>query len=454
MEQLGLDRAFNVVTFLWWVYLLLIWKVTQYCIGYDRINTFSFFLPLLMITNGIFVPFTGSINEIITAFPITTFYTYWLALAITYACLPIGILVANLFRRHRNTGLRTSFLQLREVTSTTAVKIYILAVAGLALFSLLQIYAQGRNFDLAAYVSGAMDYEQYAAHRYSFAKLTSGWDYYLYHKLPYSIAPIALIIVWNWKTLARWKRIAFVLLVTFAIVHTGHKMPLISVVLYLAVSRVILNRQLVVSRAVKITAVLAFLATVFLVLPLFYFLQGERSYTAALFWSLTRTLWEPSRGLQLYFEVYPAYHHFLYGMSVKTFAMIAGVNDYITPSVYIPSKVLGLNETSFPSLFIGEAWADFGYYGVVASSLISGFILQIYNVWFFNQQRPRLEEVALHLSIVLGSMHLLETNLITSFLSYGIVANFAIYLLLKIGSSGGLGEKRPLPATPAARPSS
>jgi hypothetical protein len=173
------------------------------------------------------------------------------------------------------------------------------------------------------------------------------------------------------------------------------------------------------------------LMAMFVVIPFFYMMQGEETYGSAMFWAVERIFLEPARGLQLYFETYPAIHPFLHGTSTHAIAALVGAKDYVTPSIYIPNQVLGIENTSFPTLFIGEAWADFGYFGIALASVAVGFLLQIYNVWFFNQTKPKLEEVALFVSIILSTIHLEASNLMTSLFSYGMLSSFIIYRMLR-----------------------
>lgn len=449
MEQLGFTFDLGVIALLWWAWLGLAAWILYRCVGYKLINCFTFFFPLLILTNGILVPFTRDINSLITGFEITQFDKYWTSLFVMYACLPLGVLGANLLRRDVPEHQRPA--QVLQVGSPYRTKLYLGIVLLISVFSLAQIFLQGLQFDLIAYFSGEMDYAQYANHRYGFAQATAGADYYLYNKLPYGIAPLAVILVWNMAGLRRWQRWSFLAILSFALLQTGHKMPLMTILAYVVLSRSAIQRNLVFTRKLALGMVALFVATLLIILPGFYLLQGEGSYLFALYWSIIRTVGEPSRTLQLYFEVYPYYHDFLYGTSSRIIAGLAGVTDFVPPSVYIPTQILHLEETSFPTLFIGEAWADFGYWGVALTSIIVGFLLQLYNVWYFNKRSLRLEDTALFLSIAMGSIHLLEANFLTTLLTYGLAMNFVIYMLIKgerrgAGPAEGLRAVRPSPA--------
>ena len=428
--ETGLTFSLNAETIAWWLFLLLAYFVFRRCIGYKQVNAFSVFLPLTLATNGILVPFSQQLNEQITAFQIAKFSDYWLGLALMYVSMPLGILIANTFKK-KNQLSGVELQDSEVVGNPRAVRIYFLIVILISLISIVQIYASGLGFDLYSYVTLKMDYMDYAAHRYGFAEATRGWAYFLYNKLPYGIAPLSVIIVWNARGLEKWKKAVFLIILAIAIMQTGHKMPLIVLAACLVLSRVLVRSHFRVSKTIIWSSVAVLLAAMFVAIPLFYVMQGEETYGSAMFWAVERIFLEPARGLQLYFETYPAIHPFLRGASTGAIATLFGVKSYLPPSVYIPNEVLGIENTSYPVLFTGEAWADFGFAGIVLASVAVGFLLQIYNVWFFNQSKPRLEEVAVFISIVLSTIHLQASNLLTSLFSYGMLSSFLIYRLIR-----------------------
>jgi hypothetical protein len=428
--ETGLTFSLNSATIAWWLFLLFVFFVFRRCVGYKQVNTFSIFLPLTLATNGILVPFSQQLNEQITAFEITRFSAYWTGLTLMYATMPLGILLANACKR--KDQLSDAELQDADIVgSPRGVRIYLVLVLLISLISIVQIYSSGLGFDLYSYFTLKMDYLDYAAHRYDFAEATRGWPYFLYNKLPYGLAPLSIIIAWNARGLEKWKKAVFHGILTIAILQTGHKMPLIMLIACLVLSGALIQCRFRISRTVIWFGLAVLLGAMLVVIPLFYLMQGEETYGSAAFWAVERVFLEPARGLQLYFETYPAIHPFLHGASTGAIANLFGVKDYVTPSVYIPNEVLGIENTSYPVLFIGEAWADFGYLGIALSSVAAGFLLQIYNVWFFNQRNPGLEEVAVFISIVLSTIHLQASNLLTSLFSYGMLSSFLIYQMIR-----------------------
>jgi hypothetical protein len=453
--DIGLSYGVDFTAISWWVFLLLVWVLHRRLVGYKGITTFTVFLPFTFITNGFLVPLTRDLNYQITGVDLTSYNQYWWALALMFVAILLGVVLANRMRRSDDAGY-PRLDQCDIVGNPTGAKWYVIIVLLISVVSLIQIYAHGLAFNLYSYVTMKMDYTTYAAHRYGFADATKGWEFFIYNKLPYGIAPLAIILVWNAQGLATWKRVAFMVILAFALLQTGHKMPAVFLLVYMVVSRAMIRRRLVMDRKTIWISVAMFLVVLLGIVPVFYLMQGNDTYGSALFWSVERVFLENARGLQLYFEAYPNIHPFLHGASTGTIAKLMGVTNYVTPSLYIPTEVLGLEDTSFPSLFIAEGWADFGFLGVFLTSLLVGFLLQSYNIWFYSRKQPRLEETALFLSIVFGTYHLQASNLLTSFFSYGMVGNFLIYLLIRrrnarsphrVISSGPAG---PIPASPLA----
>lgn len=451
LENIELGIVLDAVTIGWWLYLVVICLIARRLIGHSGITTFTFFLPYLVLTNGVLVPVAPDFAFQLTGMNLTivNYSSYWWSLALMYACLLIGIALANLCSKPPVADQARD--RLNVLRHPKAAGAYVWLVFALAAGSLLQIYAMGLNFDLLSYITLKMDYDAYAAHRYGFAEATQGIDFWLYNKLPYGIAPLAVIFVWNAKEWDGWKRVAFTLIVALALFQTGHKMPSVFLLAYIVMSRAIIARQFTLGRKMVRTTVVLGAVVILGVVPAFYMFQGSLSYGNSLFWSVERIFVEQARVLQVYFECWPDYHPFLHGASNATIAALMGVSDFVPPPLYIANEFLGLENTSFPALIIGEGWADFGYYGVALISVAAGFILQLYNRWFYSLPRPSLEDSALFLAIVFGTYHLFASGLLTAMFSYGLLGNLVIYKLIKQAAVLKLEAPRADDHVPVAR---
>ena len=416
----------------WWVFLLVIWRLHKRLVGYRGITTFSIFLPYVMATNGLLVPIANDIAFEMTGIDLTqltSYDDYWRSLAVMYVALLAGIALANRFRR--TPPMATPVLDdLQTSSNPAAANAYIALAAVIAVFSVIQIYASGFGFDVLSWVTLQMDYNAYNAHRQAFSEASKGWEFYVYNKLLYAIAPLALVLVSNMRGIVTWKRVAFTAALALAAMQSGHKMPILFIIVLIIFSKAMIRRNLVLERRTVVLGLALLLVLTFLILPGFYLASGNETYVDSLSWSFERLFLEQERTLLLHFETYPRLHPFLNGASTGTIATLMGVTDYVPPSVFIP-KNMGIDDTSFVALFIGEAWADFGFIGVAIMSVVVGFMLQLYNIWFYSQQRPHLEETATFLVIVFNAYHLLECNFFTTLFTYGLASTFVIYLCIR-----------------------
>jgi hypothetical protein len=249
--------------------------------------------------------------------------------------------------------------------------------------------------------------------------------------LPYAIAPLAIIMTANWKGFALWKRLVFFGVLVFTVAQSGQKMAPLMVLGYVLVSAWMLRDKLNLGRDLWALVGLLFIALISGILPLLYWLQSGQPYYVTFVTSIQRIFLEGPKTLQFYFEVYPAHHPFLHGASSRVIAHLMGQEGFVPPSVYVATEFLGHKNVSYPALFIGEAWADFAFPGVIIASLFVGFLLQSFNRWFYGLAQPRLEELGLFLATVFGVFHLLASNIFTSLLTFGLLANVLVYLLVR-----------------------
>src|ERR1700676_3732179 len=161
---------------LWEAFLVLMFGITWRLIGIKRLNTFSLFLPLALVTNGIFQPFARNINQVISGIDIgeAAYLRCCVGLALFYVGLPAGILLAN-----------SSF---RAPVRFRIVKAQCRWPVGCVLFLLLICFASsaylwiikedGMFLNPVVFVRGFGDAESYAQYRYTFAEMTSGAKYF------------------------------------------------------------------------------------------------------------------------------------------------------------------------------------------------------------------------------------------------------------------------------------
>jgi hypothetical protein len=142
---------------------------------------------------------------------------------------------------------------------------------------------------------------------------------------------------------------------------------------------------------------------------------------------------EYDRGLQLYFEIYPDVHGFMYGKSSGLLNSVRGLSLPVDelPERYIAVYYLGpgyLN--TWNAAFVGTAWADFGYVGVVAETLLLAAVLQFFARWFSRVRKTALV-MGTECALILAATKTSEVSLTASFLSFGLISAFILYLTLR-----------------------
>ena len=419
---------------LWWIlcwetFLTAVSYFTWRLIGINRLNSFSFFFPLVLLTNGILLPFSRNINSVLSGREIgdIAFGRFTFGVALFYVCLPIGILLAKATWKTKNRFL---FIE-NTCSSPKGCFLFLSSVALIAAVYLGVIISDGLFLNPLTLVHGFGTYDDYALHRYNFAAATSTAKYILYNKLPYSIAPLAVIIIWNWRRIPMLARIIGMGLISLVLLQTGHKLPLVFLLCICLISQQALKTNLRISSGLLVKGIGGFVIIIFAIIPFFYLRQGISTYGEALWWSVERVFGESYRALQLYFYTYPDLHAYLGGASQNTIAAMMGVDNFVPTAVYIPTVVLELENTSYPALFISDAWADFGFWGVAVASIACGFSLHMFNLWFFRAEKRRLEDAALLIAVAVSAVHLTYCNIITAFSTYGLGAFVLIYMAIQ-----------------------
>jgi hypothetical protein len=224
-----------------------------------------------------------------------------------------------------------------------------------------------------------------------------------------------------------WLVIVGALLLTNG-VSSGHKSLLVMFLIgaYIAFQIGWLKGRIRVFSAGNITLLAC---TVLLVTYLYTAQYKGTSFTEALEMTWYRSALEPNRGLQLYFYVYPNIIGHLFGASSRVISAILGI-EATPPHTAIPLEVFGQHGTGWNVVFIGDAWADFGWFGVLGSSLVTGLLLQYYNITF-DRVRPTAWSKAVQASLVVFSAKLAQVSLLTSLLTFGVGLIVIIYLLTR-----------------------
>jgi len=417
-------------------YLFLGWVVYQFqkhtrC--FTTWNTFTLFLSLAILSHGINVPFSMSVNKALgVAISDGALVQFAANLVLMYVSILLGVLLVNRAFRYTPTQKFTPDPKL-GINPLVFWPVVIL-------FNILLIYKLKTatiNLDLFSFFSQSLSPEEYKAARVLFGKTTSSeGSLLLYFANIASLAffPCLLFVFYLARDIKKnviitgvfWATL--VLLIYHSLV-SGHKASVLFVIVGLLICHNFKKGNISFAKTLKLPLVLAGV-TFFLLLPFLYAVQ----YSYLNYWEALYSVWyrltiEPNRVLQLYYYTYPEHHDYLLGTSSQWVARVVGTS-VMPPHSYIPKMVFGQWRTTWNAIFIGDAWADFAYAGTVLFSLTIGILLQLYNIWFSRSKKTVLVQ-ATYVALIINALTLATAGMLASFLSFGLLSVFVLYLFSK-----------------------
>jgi hypothetical protein len=214
--------------------------------------------------------------------------------------------------------------------------------------------------------------------------------------------------------------------VAFGRAATLHKSPLVSwiavIVLGFWFQRGIRVRWLrLVALALALFALLSFL---------YSWIYGT-SYSAGVQSSWDRVTLIPQLCLSLFVKTFPAYHDFMHGHSIGLYHNLVSTEPFVAGQQVVQAY-LGTRSTTPNSVWIADGWADFGWAGVVISSLIAGFVLRYLETVLLNMPRSPLSRAGyafLLVSCISMASQSVPAALLTGGVGIGPIAVLALWWL-------------------------
>jgi hypothetical protein len=119
------------------------------------------------------------------------------------------------------------------------------------------------------------------------------------------------------------------------------------------------------------------------------------------------------------FYVYPHYLPHTWGMNIGLVHTLFGSGDLLSAHSRV-ANFFGSDGATFDSFFIGDAWVDFSYGGVIVMALVVGFAVKGVDIFVTSLGKTPLA-VALLGSGMYGLFQLQVTSAFTAFLSGGLI---------------------------------
>lgn len=119
------------------------------------------------------------------------------------------------------------------------------------------------------------------------------------------------------------------------------------------------------------------------------------------------------------FYVYPHHLPHTWGMNIGLIHSVFGSGELLSAHARV-ANFFGADGATFDSFFIGDAWVDFSYVGVLLTSVLVGYVVKTVDVFVLSLGKVPLA-IALLGSGMYGLFDLQVTSAFTAFLSGGLV---------------------------------
>jgi Putative O-antigen polymerase len=434
-----------MVTFFWYLFLLIV------CIGmealtkcFSTLNIFTLFILFFLMNHGIGVPLNFGVNgeQIQLDMPRTVLFRWISSLIIMYICFLIGIISGKLLFGNRNMNIvkyKQELVDISRAKVTSVNKMFILITVIIILFTFSQLWnpnllIQALNTDFGA--------DDYKAARVAYGEGVNSEGNVVSRiavMLKFIALPLAINIMYIIKDLDRkflylfWFSFATYMLLQLI---TGQKAAISIALVSILICHLFKtgNCRISINNKIIFYAVVGVLFMLFSLLPIQYMFQYPGlDYWDALSSVVNRLTAETSRTLQLHFYVYPDIIGHLHGNSSFIVSALFGTGQNVDPGRVIRGYVLFGDTTdatgTWNAAFIGAAWADFGYLGVAAESIVVTMLLWFYHQWFLRQRKVPVV-VALYATLTVSCTTLTETNFLTTMFTFGLGSSFIFYFLL------------------------
>jgi hypothetical protein len=127
------------------------------------------------------------------------------------------------------------------------------------------------------------------------------------------------------------------------------------------------------------------------------------------------------------FSSFPDIRPCLGGTSSVFVANLLGDLNAVPPHTLIP-EMFGVRNATWNVAFIGDAWADFGWFGILSQSLMLGVFLQWTNLWFASRVTSAFA-MAVYVSLIVTAHKFAQASLLSTLIGFGVIPLIALYVI-------------------------
>ena len=315
--------------------------------------------------------------------------SYW-SIVYTLIALPLAMIFTQKFiwGGRITSKLRTYFAtSLRPLQSPkdSAQLVFWITMSFIALAATLYVYAVIRDAPFVALLSSNISSFEFAQLRINAGREFSG-NQYIRNLFSLLLAPFVSYVAYAYSLLyPQNRRIKLWFLMTLAVAvlavtSDGQKLPILNYFLALFFIRGFIRGGFTPSRII-----LAGVLTVVLISILYILTTGHLDIGLTQ-GPIGRIVMTAVAGVPLHFMIFPSMHPFLQGASFPgwlagpLFGVEHARSARVVMEIVNPTAVESGTAGVINTLFIAEAWANFGWIGLVMAPFLVGFVIQtIYN---------------------------------------------------------------------------
>jgi oligosaccharide repeat unit polymerase len=365
----------------------------------------------------------------------------WLAVQYTMVAVPLGMLFAIYLKGYKsNRRIFHNYLNKPIVRSfshgDSYIKIPLLFLSIICIFSVTYTFIMLREIPFIAILSGkdssVLDSLRIEASREFLGNI------YVRNILAIGITPILSYISFSYWRLTRKKsdRLWFLLMLMSSIFILTYNLEKAPVIFYLIgfVFLIVLT-----DGGVKRSSLIAFGFLCLIILTLFYYsIMGNFDAFSFVHYNtgiVGRILLSQSAGTYMAFEHFPNTHEFIGFKAtsdiINNFFGVQGSETAarILMTIFNPTGVEAGTAGVMNSLFIAEAWANFGLIGILIAPLYVGFIIQVLFIHFLKFDKTPL---MLGLFAFLSYKMPVTGGLTGFFYNPGLMIVFLIFVLMYV----------------------
>ena len=430
----------------WYIFLFIVGFLLEKLTNcFSRLSIFTIFFYAFFIKHGIMIPFTIDINYRMMGLQLSDeVLLRWIAsLMLMYISFIIGIVLARPFFGRRKLSKQSYKNAIKNLSTRKASDLRTIFPIIAFLIASFTFGALWRTDFLAYLVSGNFSAEAYKVARASYGQGASSFNSLflrIANTLKFTALPLSTYILFFMKQ--KSKKFTFLFFYVFSITFllnllSGQKGGMVLLLLGICFCWLYLSGNITISLFSKIGKRLAFMSIflIFILLPFQYSVQYPGiDYQVALMAVIHRLSGEVARTLQLHFYVYPDIFPHLYGASSSFMNIFTG-SDFVHDPGRVIRGYIALGDIydssgTWNAAFIGTAWADFSYFGVIIQAVLVTCLLSYYHQWFVKSQKTPMV-LGTYVALSMSTFFLSEGNLLTTLFSFGLGSNYLLYLLLR-----------------------